>query len=102
MFVKLDTLLSEEDYRVTDEEVIKAFTEIECVPFEIPSVPSSVEDWIRLCKNLTSYKVSLSSALNPLVWEANHLSEECQEWLYNAENQEIFALLWIGRDCKKK
>jgi len=44
MFVKLDTLLSEEDYRVTDEEVIKAFTEIECVPFEIPSVPSSVED----------------------------------------------------------
>lgn len=32
MFVKLDTLLSEEDYRVTDEEVIKAFTEIECVP----------------------------------------------------------------------
>lgn len=102
MFVKLGALLSEEDYHVTDEEVVKAFTDIECVPFKIPDVPSSVKDWIRLCKNLISYKVSLSSALNPLVWEANHLSEECQEWLYNADNQETFALLWIGRDWKKK
>lgn len=102
MFVKLDTLLSEEDYRVTDEEVIKAFTEIECVPFEIPSVPPSVKDWIRLCKSLTAFRVSLSYALNPYVWEINHLSQECQEWLYDADNQETFALLWIGRDWKEK
>ena len=102
MFVKLDTLLSEEDYRVTDEEVIKAFTDIECVPFKTPSVPSSVEDRIHLCKNLKSYKVSLSAALNPMIWEINHLSQECQEWLYDANNQEMFALLWIGRDWKRK
>lgn len=102
MFVKLDTLLSEEDYRVTDEEVIKAFTEIECVPFEIPSVPPSVKDWIRLCKSLTAFRVSLSYALNPYVWEINHLSQECQEWLYDADNQETFALLWIGRGWKEK
>ena len=100
MFVKLGALLSEEDYHVTDEEVVKAFTDIECVPFKIPDVPSSVKDWIRLCKSLTAYRVSLSVALNPYIWEINHLSQECQEWLYDADNQETFALLWIGRDWK--
>lgn len=102
-FLDVTKILEDKGYNgVSDDDVVTSLKEVGYIPPDTLEVPSSVKDWIRLCKNLISYKVSLSTALNPLVWETNHLSEECQEWLYNADNQEIFALLWIGRDWTKK
>lgn len=102
-FLDLDRMLAEVGYySVDDEELIPSLKELDYIPDETSDVPSSVKDWIRTCKNITTHKVSLSFALTPSVWEINRLSQECQEWLYNADNQETFALLWIGRDWKKK
>lgn len=100
-FLDVTKILEDKGYNnVSNEEVVTSLKEAGYIPPDTPEVPSSVKDWICLCKSLTAYRVSLSYALNPYVWEVNHLSEECQEWLYNADNQEIFALLWISRDWK--
>ena len=102
-FLDLNRMLAEVGYyNVNDEELIPSLKELDYIPDETSDVPPSVKDWIRLCKSLTAFRVSLSYALNPYVWEINHLSQECQEWLYDADNQETFALLWIGRDWKEK
>ena len=100
-FLDLNRMLAEVGYySVDDEELIPSLKELDYIPDETSDVPSSVKDWIRTCKQIDTHKVSLSFALNPSVWEINRLSNECQEWLYNADNQETFALLWIGRDWK--
>lgn len=85
-------------YSVDDEELIPSLKELDYIPDETPGVPSSVKDWIRTCKQIDTHEVSLSFALNPSVWEINHLSNECQEWLHSADNQKVFALLWISQD----
>ena len=59
------------------------------------TIPQFVADWIRKCKTFKSFAVSLSFALQPSVWEANGLSNECIEWLADAENQELFARAWL-------
>lgn len=58
-------------------------------------IPQFVADWIRKCKTFKSFAVSLSFALQSSVWEANRLSNECIEWLADAENQELFARAWL-------
>jgi hypothetical protein len=58
-------------------------------------VPQMVAEWIKKCKTFKSFAVSLSFALQPSVWEANRLSDECIEWLADAENQETFARAWL-------
>lgn len=58
-------------------------------------VPKMVAEWIKKCKTFKSFAVSLSFALQPSVWEVNGLSDECIEWLADAENQEIFARAWL-------
>ncbi|MTV69835.1 DUF1642 domain-containing protein, partial [Streptococcus pneumoniae] len=59
-------------------------------------VPQFVADWIRKCKMFKHFAVSLSFALQPIVWEENGLSHECIEWLMDANNQELFALAWLN------
>ena len=59
------------------------------------TIPQFVADWIRKCKTFKSFAVSLSFALQPSVWEANGLSNECIEWLADTENQELFARAWF-------
>ena len=85
-------------YSVNDEELIPSLKELSYIPDETSEVPSSVKDWIRTCKQIDTHEVSLSFALNPGVWEINRLSNECQEWLHSADNQKVFALLWISQD----
>lgn len=98
-FLDLNRMLAEVGYySVDDEELIPSLKELDYIPDEASDVPSSVKDWIRSCKQVESHEVSLSFALNPTVWKINRLSNECQEWLYSAENQKIFALLWISCD----
>lgn len=58
-------------------------------------IPQFVADWIEKCKAFEHFVVSLSFALQPSVWEANGLSNECIEWLADAENQELFARAWL-------
>ena len=58
-------------------------------------VPQSVADWIRKCKTFKSFAVSLSFALQPIVWEENNLSDKCIDWLMDANNQELFARAWF-------
>lgn len=66
-------------------------------------VPQFVADWIEKCKTFKSFAVSLSFALQSSVWEANSLSDECIEWLTDAENQEIFARAWLdGYEVEKE
>lgn len=102
-FLDVTKILEESGYKnISDKGMVTSLKEVGYIPPDTLEVPSSVKDWIRLCKSLTAYRVSLSYALNPYVWEINHLSQECQEWLYDADNQETFALLWIGRDWKEK
>lgn len=65
-------------------------------------VPQCVADWIRKCKMFKHFAVSLSFALQPIVWEENGLSHECIEWLMDANNQELFARAWLdGYDIQK-
>lgn len=91
-------ILEESGYKnVSNEEVVTSLKEGGYIPLDTPDVPSSVKDWIRTCKQVDTHEVSLSFALNPSVWEINRLSNECQEWLYSADNQKIFALLWISQ-----
>ena len=98
-FLDLNRMLAEvRYYSVDDEELIPSLKELDYIPDETPGVPSSVKDWIRTCKQIDTHEVSLSFALNPSVWEINHLSNECQEWLHSADNQKVFALLWISQD----
>ncbi|CEV92323.1 phage protein [Streptococcus pneumoniae] len=58
-------------------------------------IPQFVADWIRKCKMFKHFAVSLSFALQPIVWEENNLSDKCIDWLMDANNQELFALAWI-------
>lgn len=59
------------------------------------TIPQSIADWIRKCKTFKSFAVSLSFVLQPSVWEANGLSDECINWLMDANNQELFARAWL-------
>ena len=81
-----------------NDDVVTSLKGAGYIPFDTPEVPSSVKDWIRTCKQIDTHEVSLSFALNPGVWEINRLSNECQEWLHSADNQKVFALLWISQD----
>lgn len=66
-------------------------------------VPQMVAEWIKKCKMFKSFAVNLSFALQPNVWEVNGLSDECIEWLADAENQETFARAWIdGYEVEKE
>lgn len=60
-----------------------------------PVVPQIVADWIEKCKVIKKFKASLAYALNSEVWSENSLSNECIDWLYNANNQETFARAWL-------
>ena len=67
------------------------------------TIPQFVASWIEKCKTFKNFVVSLSFALQPSVWEANRLSDECIEWLKDAENQETFALSWLdGYEVEKE
>jgi hypothetical protein len=59
------------------------------------TIPQSIADWIRKCKTFKSFALSLSFVLQPSVWEANGLSDECINWLMDANNQELFARAWL-------
>ena len=66
-------------------------------------VPKFVADWIRKCKTFKHFAVSLSFALQPIVWEKNNLSDKCIDWLMDANNQEIFARAWLdGYEVEKE
>jgi hypothetical protein len=65
------------------------------VELEKVIVPQMVSEWIKKCKTFKSFAVSLSFALQPSVWEINGLSDECIEWLADAENQETYARAWL-------
>lgn len=68
-----------------------------------PVVPQFVADWIEKCKAIKKFKVSLAYALNSEVWSENNLSDKCIDWLYNANNQEIFARAWLdGYEVEKE
>ena len=70
---------------------------------EKPVIPQFVADWIKKCKTFKNFAVSLSFVLQPSVWEANRLSDECIEWLTDAENQDIFARAWLdGYEVEKE
>ena len=58
-------------------------------------VPQCVADWIEKCKTFEHFVVSLSFALQPVVWEKNNLSDTCINWLTDANNQDIFARAWL-------
>lgn len=75
------------DIYITDDIVDKSKIKV--------TIPQSVADWIRKCKAFKYFAVSLSFALQPSVWEANRLSDECIEWLTDAENQDLFARAWL-------
>nr|DAR71548.1 MAG TPA: Protein of unknown function (DUF1642) [Caudoviricetes sp.] len=65
-------------------------------------VPQFVADWIRKCKTFKNFIASLSFALQPVVWAENSLSDECIDWLMNADNQETFARAWLdGYDIQE-
>lgn len=65
--------------------------------------PQFVADWIEKCKVIKKFKASLAYALNSEVWSENSLSNECIDWLYNANNQEIFARAWLdGYEVEKE
>lgn len=76
------------------------------IPYEEPqkvTIPQFVADWIEKCKVIKKFKASLAYALNSEVWSENSLSDECIDWLYNANNQEIFARAWLyGYEVEKE
>lgn len=72
------------------EELIKSLDEPQKV-----KVPQFVADWIEKCKAFEHFVVSLSFALQPIVWEENNLSDKCIDWLMDANNQELFARAWL-------
>lgn len=66
-------------------------------------IPQFVADWIRKCKMFKHFAVSLSFALQPIVWEENNLSDKCIDWLMDANNQELFARAWLnGYEVEKE
>lgn len=70
---------------------------------EKPIIPRFVAKWLEKCKTFKNFAVSLSFALQPSIWEANRLSDECIEWLTDAENQDIFARAWLdGYEVEEK
>ena len=76
--------------KLTTLELIKLLKEPEKV-----QIPKFVADWIRKCKTFKRFAVSLSFALQPIVWEENNLSDKCIDWLMDANNQELFARAWF-------
>lgn len=58
-------------------------------------IPQCVADWIEKCKTFKHFVVSLSFALQPIVWEENNLSDKCIYWLMDANNQNTFARAWL-------
>lgn len=58
-------------------------------------IPQCVADWIEKCKTFKHFVVSLSFALQPIVWEENNLSDKCIDWLMDANNQNTFARAWL-------
>lgn len=97
-FLDVTKILEDKGYNGVSDDVVISLKEEGYIPLDTPDVPSSVKDWIRTCKQIDTHEVSLSFALNPSVWEINRLSDECQEWLHSADNQKVFALLWISQD----
>lgn len=76
---------------------------IPCGEPQKPVVPQFVADWIEKCKVIKKFKASLAYALNSEVWSENSLSDECIDWLYNANNQELFARAWLdGYEVEKE
>lgn len=70
---------------------------------EKPVIPQFVAGWIEKCKTFKYFAVSLSFALQPSAWEANRLSDECIEWLTDAESQDLFARAWLdGYEVEKE
>ena len=66
-------------------------------------VPQFVADWIEKCKTFKHFVVSLSFALQPIVWEENNLSDKCIDWLMDANNQNTFARAWLdGYEVEKE
>lgn len=76
--------------KLTTLELVKLLDEPEKA-----KVPWFVADWIEKCKMFKHFVVSLSFALQPIVWEENNLSDKCIDWLMDANNQEIFARAWL-------
>ena len=67
------------------------------------TIPQFVAEWIEKCKVMKKFKVSLAYAINSEVWSENSLSDECIDWLYNANNQETFARAWLdGYEVEKE
>ena len=73
-------------------EIIRDLTELEQTKVKVPEF---VAEWIRKCKTFKHFVVSLSFALQPIVWEENNLSDKCIDWLMDANNQELFARAWF-------
>lgn len=73
-------------------EIIRDLTELEQTKVKVPEF---VAEWIRKCKTFKHFVVSLSFALQPIVWEKNNLSDKCIEWLMDADNQDLFARAWL-------
>ena len=87
--------------RVDTSEVLKDLKQLD-EPQKV-IVPQFVADWIEKCKAIKEFKVSLAYALNSEVWSENNLSDKCIDWLYNANNQEIFTRAWLdGYEVEKE
>lgn len=72
-------------------------------PLKLPVVPQFVADWIEKLKQIKNFIPSLAYALNSEVWSENNLPDECIDWLYNANNQELFARAWLdGYEVEKE
>ena len=81
-------------------EIIRDLTELEQTKVKVPEF---VAEWIRKCKTFKHFVVSLSFALQPIVWEKNNLSDKCIEWLMDADNQDLFARAWLdGYEVEKE
>lgn len=79
--------------KVEIKQVLKDLDELD--EPQKPVVPQFVADWIEKCKSIKQFITSLAYALNSEVWSENSLSDECIDWLYKAENQDIFARAWL-------
>lgn len=96
-FVKMNT--KPDDLKLAD--VMQIVDQID--ETEKPVIPQFVADWIEKCKTFKNFAVSLSFALQSSAWEANRLSDECIEWLSDAENQDLFARAWLdGYDVEQE
>ena len=80
-------------YAVWWEDVKEIFEQLD-EPQPV-KVPQCVADWIEKCKTFKHFVVSLSFALQPIVWEENNLSGKCIDWLMDANNQNTFARAWL-------